>query len=154
MRKRNIYRNSISRITRSAVVLAAALPALLLPSGCERENLLKELAGEEAVMRFSVSESVPELLTKSQAADRRETTEENVIVLTSADGRTLRLIAEEEPLTASTSSASAEASATAQGPATKAEKVYGSSDATPLGGASIGVWAYCELWLYSAPFLI
>ena len=145
MRNRNKDRHSISRITRSAVLLAAALPALLLPSGCERENLLKELAGEEAVMRFSVSESVPELLTKSQAAqsaDHSETTEENVIVLTSADGRTIRLIAEEEPLTASTSSASAEASASAQGPATKAAAVYGSGDATPLGGASIGVWAY------------
>ena len=144
MRKRNIYRNSISRITRSAVLLAAALPALLLPSGCERENLLKELAGEEAVMRFSVSESVPELLTKSQAAqsvDHRETTEENVIVLTSADGRTLRLIAEEEPLTASTSSASAEASVSAQGPATKAAKIY-SQSAALADNETFAVWAY------------
>ena len=118
----------------------AALLSLLLPCGCEPSEP-SGLADPSAPMRFSVSESVPDLLTKSsvssQEAARTESSASNVLLLTSADGRTLRLVAEEEPLSVRTSPAAV--------PETKAVKIYkkpASSSEVALGGDPIAVWAY------------
>ena len=117
---------------RSILSAAGVLSLGLLLAGCEPAGLSPSQPDE--VMRFTAAEAVPDLMTKSgrtAAAPEAAAAAENVLVLTAPDGRTIRLVADQEPL-----------SARAAAPGTKASKVYGSGDATPLGGAPIGVWAY------------
>ena len=100
--------------------------AALLAASCAHAGMETDSPSAKESLSFKVKESLPGLQTKGSAAMPADT-----LVLTSEDGRTLRLVAVEEPL-----------SLPSQGTAsTKAPKVYGSA-AADVQALDFAVWAY------------
>lgn len=95
-------------------VTVVSLGLGLLLSSCRQEPLPEQGGGGRAV--FAVSETIPDLETKSTGAES----------VNLADGRVLAM----------------EQWLPVREGATKASAVYASADATPLGGTPIAVWAY------------
>lgn len=108
---------------------------LAFAGGCDTGEYFSGDSGR-AVLSFSVSESMPDLATKSgmsgQAGDD-ELRAGETLVLTSSDGRTISLLVTQEAVPAAS-----EADLAA---ATKAARIYRSGE-TALGGGPFAVWAY------------
>ena len=101
--------------------------AAVLAVSCVRTEL--DPSGKTPVIRFTATEGVSDFLTKSEGASRAA--EADTLVLTSEDGRTIRLVAVEEPLALQAQGISI----------TKAPKVYGST-AADIQALDFAVWAY------------
>lgn len=110
-------------------LFALCLPALAV--SCDTESFVQDPGGD-AFVRFSASEDVPDFLTKSGAALSEP---EEEIVLTSRSGDTLVLSVTQELIPFG-------ALRRDDAPATKAGKVYRSSDAIALQGDPFAVWCY------------